>query len=276
MVLPVRTIAPPSFTVGSRPKSDTEAQRRHAAWKEAVRALDHDPATLVHYTFDHQNAWDGVLVNRATQADPGTQGGIVGAAWTEGRWPGKGALEFKGASDRVRLRVPGEYRALTYLAWVRTDGLPNAANSLLAAVQSGLGAADWDLTGAGGLSYRVRAACGKTPVHFYGGVISGALTPLNRGQWLHLVTVYDVDAGSITHYVGGQPVGTLLPKKVVPVTLAELELGNSAPSSAARKYWPASRPIPQRNFVGRIDEVAIVARAMTREEIGRHYEDGKP
>ena len=257
-------------------QADTAAQRRYAAWKQTVRALDGDPTTLVHYTFEDQEEWDGVLANRAAQAHPVTHGGIVGAAWSEGRWPGKGALEFKGASDRVRLGVPGEHRALTYLAWVRTDGLPNASNSLLAAVQSGLGAADWDLTNDGGLSFRVRAARGQVPVYFYGGVSANVATPLHRGQWLHLATVYDVNAGSITHYVDGQPAGTLLPKKVVPATLDELELGNWALSPAARKFWPAERPIPRRNFVGRIDELAIVARAMSREEIASHYEVGRP
>lgn len=257
-------------------KSGTEAQERLAAWKAAAAKLDTDPATLVHYTFEQQQPWDGVLLNHAADADPGTHGGIVGAAWSEGRWPGKSALEFKGAGDRVRLSVPGEHPALTYLAWVRVDSLPQPTNALLSAVQSGLGAADWELTAEGGISMRVRAETGTAKTHFYGGVSVPVISAVQMGRWLQLATVYDSTAGTITHYLDGRPTGTLLPKKSVPVVLAELEMGNWALSPAARKWWPSSRPVPQRHFVGRIDELAILSRAMSAKEIRANFEAGQP
>ena len=40
---------------------------------------------------------------------PGSDGTVVGCQWTEGRWPGKKALEFQQVSDRVRLKMPGEF-----------------------------------------------------------------------------------------------------------------------------------------------------------------------
>ena len=55
----------------------------------------------------------------------------MGCSWATGRWPDKQGLEFRQVSDRVRLHIPGEFEAMTLMAWVRVDALPNKFNSLL-------------------------------------------------------------------------------------------------------------------------------------------------
>ena len=50
-------------------------------------------------------------------------GAIVGAKRVAGRWPNKGAIEFKRPGDRVRVDIPGEFESLTFACWVKIDSL---------------------------------------------------------------------------------------------------------------------------------------------------------
>jgi hypothetical protein len=70
-------------------------------WQAAKRQTECRSGLKLHFDFqDDETARS--LRNHASQ---GEDGSIVGASWTTGRWPGKGALEFRNVSDRVRLSV---------------------------------------------------------------------------------------------------------------------------------------------------------------------------
>ena len=64
----------------------------------------------MYFTFDGQNDFDrqatGGVAGRTGAAD----GAIVGCRWAQGRFEGKGVLEFRSTSDRVRVRVDGGFR----------------------------------------------------------------------------------------------------------------------------------------------------------------------
>ena len=79
--------------------------------KESTR-WQTDPHTVVYYNFEGHKPSTRVLQNSSPVRSPALHGAIVGCRWTEGRWPGKSALEFKGPEDRVRLNVPGDYRSI--------------------------------------------------------------------------------------------------------------------------------------------------------------------
>ena len=79
---------------------------------------------MLHFDFKNRMSSDWTLRN-ATTNDSAPDGIIVGCQWTEGRWPGKRALEFRSVSDRVRLDVPGEFEALTLSAPVQR-GTPHS------------------------------------------------------------------------------------------------------------------------------------------------------
>ena len=85
---------------------------------------------LVHLDFEEQRNVDRNLPNFAPGKQASARAMILGCDWAQGRWPGKGALEFNNWNDRVRFSVSGEFQSLTYLAWVRVDSLPNEWNAL--------------------------------------------------------------------------------------------------------------------------------------------------
>ena len=106
-------------------RESVELRARYAGWRQVDRLLDNDPAILVHLNFEDPENLDRNLVNRAGGMHASGQAMIFGCDWGDGRWPGKAALEFNRVTDKVRLSVPGEFRSLSYLTWVRVDSLPN-------------------------------------------------------------------------------------------------------------------------------------------------------
>src|SRR5262249_45749371 len=130
-------------------------------------------------------------------------GTIVGCAWVDGRWPGKPALEFKRFIDRVRLHVPGEFDALTLVAWVRIDGLPNLNDSLFMADGWEPGAPHWQLRDDGTLILGVQSRPKGRGAHYHA---QQAITPARFGQWTQLTVVYDRAAGQVSHYIDGKQV----------------------------------------------------------------------
>ena len=83
--------------------SDEELARRElaeackdglVAWRTASQALSEHPATLVHLDFEGDRGWSRSIPNRAWRAIPGSPASMVGCQFSDGRWPGKGAIEF--------------------------------------------------------------------------------------------------------------------------------------------------------------------------------------
>jgi hypothetical protein len=84
-----------------------------------------------------------------------------------------------------------------------------------------------------------------------------------------LATVYDAAAKQVSHYLDGKRVSTTPILQPVPLQIHNAELGN----------WNSGRPEKGNNIRslnGRMDEMVIVARAFTAEEITEAYEKGKP
>lgn len=80
---------------------------RFQRWREFSRALRRDARLIAYYPFDRDSAEPRQLLNRAGQEDRSLTGSMVGCAWSQGRWPGKDALELKRPGDRIRIHVPG-------------------------------------------------------------------------------------------------------------------------------------------------------------------------
>lgn len=252
---------------------DWEA-KRYAQWKQAAHAISADPATLVHYTFEDQPSWQRVVRNQATNAAATTLGSIVGCDWVEGRWRGKGALEFKGRAERVKLEVPGQFKALTCFAWVRVDALPHFQQSLFMTEHEHAGAVHWCLTRTG--EVRIASVPWQTngPAAWHS-LNTPSITPDDYGHWVFLASV--VDGPRFANYVNGQLVGKGT-RRVVPVELGRIELGNwGATGQTPGMEWAAAKPawFWNRGFKGRMDEFALMARALTPDEIRKLYEQGR-
>lgn len=235
-----------------------ESQRRWLVrWQDASVVANADASLLVRFDFESAGL-DRTLPNVAATAM--NDAAIVGCGWSEGRWPGKGALEFRGVGDRVRVDVPGEYQSITCTAWLRVHGTDRAFNSIFMSDAFNAGATHWQILRDGRMRLGVgggRPQDSDSPVVF---------SPERLGQWIHLAVVYDADAKQVTHYVDGRPVSrsAIQPR---PLVIGRAEIGNWNPS-------PRRDGAPIRHFSGRIDEFAAYARALPDEEIATMYAVG--
>jgi Concanavalin A-like lectin/glucanases superfamily/FecR protein len=244
-------------------QSHLESQHRYQAWSDWSRKIQADPRVVLYFSFEGQEHWDRSLRDqvkgRATKLD----GAIVGCQWSEGRWPGKSSLEFKRPSDRVRVNIPGEYRALTLMTWVRVDAFDRRFSSLLLS-DGGWnkpGIMHWQLDREGYLKFGLNKDLNyRSPSVF---------DDAKLGLWTHLATVFDGQAGSITHFVDGRQVGTRVHGSEARAEIGWADIGN----------WdvpPPSDSEPIRNFNGRMDEFILFNQALDRDEIRAIFEVGKP
>ena len=241
---------------------------RHEQWRAASSRLDEDPSLLVHFDFEQADSADWRLPNASKRKDAVPDAAIVGCQWTEGRWPDKHALEFRGVSDRVRLSVPGEYNALTLAAWVRVQGLDRQINSLFMSDGFEAGTVHWSVRQDGVLAL---TAIGSEPGRFQICHSPPVLTLDQFGLWVHLAVVIDGGAKRVDHYLNGVAVSeeslTIMP----PFRVGMAELGNWN-----ARGFPGNDPFMIRNFGGAMDEFCLFSRVLNGDEIRALYSSGKP
>ncbi|NOX99846.1 MAG: hypothetical protein GXP30_08975, partial [Verrucomicrobia bacterium] len=243
------------------------AESRYQQWKAFSKELKNDHSLVAYYTFEPERSWDRVLHNQGQSKEAGLNGAIVGAKWTSGRWPGKQALDFKSPADRVRLILPGEFRALTYAAWVRIDGMDRLWSSLLLTDDWKPGSPHWQFERTGEM---ILGVLGKEGNHNY---YSGREIGFNDlGRWMFLATVFDPKKLEVRHLIDGRLVSRVdivnLDKRL-PLKFGAMEMGN---------YNPPGTPGPKniRNFNGRIDEFMLFNRALNDEELNKIFQIGRP
>ncbi len=264
-------IRPESFTTGETVEQRATAAMaaRFSAWKAAAARLRSDPALLVQYTFDDASLTDRTLHNHAPNAPLESHGTIIGCGTTEGRWPGKPALDFKQAGDRVRLALPRQHEELTCVAWVRLDSLERPFTALLMSSDAALGELQWQFDKDGRLIFGKRIVAGWGGPNVERVDTKRLLTPRRAGSWVQLAFVYDGRAGTLTHYLDGQKAGTGTSSVAPPLTTGALEIGNWAPVGGD--------PLdPTRAFAGRMDEFLAFSRALRAEEIQGLWKIGRP
>src|SRR5262249_48253865 len=187
-------------------------------------------------------------------------GAVVGCQWTRGRWPGKGALEFKRSSDRVRVHIPGEFRSLSYVAWVKIDGFDRYLSSLLLTDGHPKGAPHWQLNSEGQIIFGI----GGHRTHYSPPV----LRPAAVGRWIQLATVLDGNTNTLTHYLDAEAIGGGPYYVSGPITFGNAEIGNWTPGYTSG--------FPVRNFNGRMDEFILVLEPSPAEEVRDLALAGKP
>ena len=267
-----------------REREAAEAARLLLAWRAAADALDNDASVRVHFNFEEQSPLDAKLNNRVRGDGAGSDGQIIGARWARGRWPGKGALEFRGRGQRVLLRLPGEAKSLTLLAWVRVDALPQPSTMLLASdeligedaetnkeVPSDLRALRWDLRASGGVGFNLLPLTGAPESSNAGTNATPPLLTAERlGQWLCLAVTVDAASGEVTQFVNGVAIARHAVAARDWPALAHLSLGNLSVTDAE------ARAGVSYGFFGAMDELVIATRAFSAAELRRYYEVGRP
>ncbi|MFM8469078.1 MAG: LamG-like jellyroll fold domain-containing protein [Limisphaerales bacterium] len=266
-----------------REREAAEAARLLLAWRAAADALDLDPAVRVHFNFEEQSPLDATLRNRVRGNGAGSDGQIIGARWSQGRWPGKGALEFRGRGQRVLLRLPGESPAFTLLAWVRVDALPQPSSMLLATdappreeTDGGKASASeprpmrWELKANGQLGLNLFSGLVSRQPQWQSLASPALLTPQRHGQWLCLATVLDAPRGELTHFINGVAVARHQLPSGSPLALTHLSLGNVTTTDAE------ARAGVNYGFFGAVDELLVAARPFSAAELRRSFEVGRP
>ncbi len=246
-------------------RSAEAARGRHAAWLAAGARLDEDPSLLVRFDFEGLKSGERTLRNTAEGRAAG-DGVIVGCDRAEGRWPGKGALEFRAVSDRVRLDVPGEYRSVTIAAWVRVHGLDRAFNSIFMCEGWDYRDLHWQIRRSGAFDLGIRGSPNEQTGIYHSAVAFG---PERFGRWTHVAVVVDADAALVRQYVDGEDVGSKPLRSTAPIRFGPADLGNWNVASSRDGS-------PIRHFSGRMDEFVLFGRALAEGEVRRLYKEGGP
>lgn len=241
-----------------------EGQERFAAWKKECVRWHTDPHAVLYYNFEGQEPSTRVLKNHGPSKSPSLNGAIVGCRWTEGRWPGKSALEFKGIEDRVRFNIPGGFRSITLSCWCRIDGFDRRLGSLFLTDGHDVGEAHWQFTDNGQLVLGVKV----DQEHSMDYLSGSDLKQTDLGRWVHLACVYNDEKSEVVHYVDGDRVYSFPISQHLNLRFGGVELGNWMPKDLKNDRL--------RNLNGRIDEFLLLDRSMTDEEIKNLYLVGKP
>jgi hypothetical protein len=251
-------------------------QRRFQQWQTWSEGASKDPRLIAYYTFQHapDDRWDRLVSNFAAPQQKLRAGGAVGAQWTQGRWPGKEALEFKRPGDRVRMNLDGTYAALTLACWVKVDSVDKKYNSLLLTDGYDNGEPHWQIYEDGSLMFSI--------IYRPEGVTRGGnwnqiyyskpvFTADSLGRWHHLAVTYDNASGMALQYFDGKEVGrdvSALHQPGRPIVFGPCELGNwGLPTQG--------HPFPIRTLNGAIDEFAIYHAVLTAAEIQTLFEQGQ-
>ncbi|MCC9644676.1 FecR domain-containing protein [Rhodopirellula sp. JC740] len=259
--------------------AETQQLARYRRWQQHSESLRSDPRLIAYFAMDTPLRGERFLKNDTVPRESDLDGAIVGATVTEGRWATKSALQFKRPGDRVRVNVPGEFGSLTMATWVRIDSLDRWYNSLFLTDSYQRGEPHWQILDTGQIHFSVRpstdGADGEPsvgPPHYIA-LSPSFWNPSLSGQWLHLAVVYDVDAGTTTHYLNGDvlSVDHIPAHQLVRTTrIGMASIGNwSTPLEPDEHY-------AIRNLNGSMDELAIFAAALSPTEIKEMVEHGKP
>jgi hypothetical protein len=237
-----------------------------------------DPRLIAYYPFKHweEDKWDRMVHTLAQPVMSSRNGGAVGARWTQGRWPGKEALEFKRPGDRVRMNLDGTYAALTLACWVKIDSVDKKYNSLLLTDGYESGEPHWQIYEDGSLMFSIGyAAPGEKRITLKTNQMYFSKAVFNAdslGRWHHLAVTYDNASGTVVQYFDGHEVGrevSALHQTGRPIVFGPCELGNwGVPTQG--------HPFPIRTLNGAIDEFAIYQSALSATEIEAMFEQGKP
>lgn len=243
-------------------RSLEQAQRRQSAWVELSRRLATSPGTLLYYGFENHNSWSRTLIDETRRRSGYGNGAVIGCKWTEGRWPGKGALQFSQSNDRVCLNVPSSLIEATLTTWIRVDRISQSVAPIIFSRPHIKGALGWAINATGQLVLEVNTASGlekySSPV---------ALREDRLGKWVHLATTFDSASKWVTHYVNGR---SFSKERILSAQSISLKKGLLGHTQAFKGYHPNVA------LNGCIDEFAIFDSAWSEEDIRELYEVGAP
>ena len=216
----------------------------------ALDALRKDPALISLLDFESGEAHSGVF--RTVQ----------------GRWPGSRAPEFVDVGDHLKLNVGGsrDWPQLTLALWVRLDRLGAPFQSLLHTDgwnENNPGQVHWMVTKATTMRLALFSntlAAGSEEIS--GFPDSGTPVLPDQGRWIHLAAVYDSASQTVRFYLNGRFDKESRQAIAHPARLGPAQIGN----------WDRQ----DRKLSGRVDELLILGRAMSDDEVRALFDAGNP
>ena len=203
-------------------------------------------------------------------------GAVILAEPVSGRWPGlKSALEFRRPGSRVRVNIPGEFPAFTFMTWVRIDSLDRWYNALFMGDGYETGEPHWQIRNDGKLMLSVMVddtrpnPYAPNDAGFHRVYFSPPMWDLSMsGQWLHLTSVFDPANRLVSHYVNGKRISEQEIEdeyEIKTLRIGNGEIGNWGLPFREDPTWAI------RNLNGRMDELAIFRSALQPGEISKLY-----
>ncbi len=221
----------------------------YRVWRSHRDQLREHPDLVQYFDFEFEDRWQRNLPN---VADSGAVGAIIGAQWTSGRWPRKGALEFSRITDRVRLAIPGEYDQMTLVASINVRSFDRWLSSLILTDGWDEGEVHWQISDLGEVIAGVRGPPSSNT--FSPAEISNA----DLGKWLQVATTIDRIKQETCHYLDGRLIVRQSIPAVPKLRFGHCEIGN---------WQDQGNGHPIRSFNGKIDEFMIFSRVLSQDEI---------
>ena len=246
------------------------AKAKYARWQAYSHTLEADPELVAYYNF--QEGSGTKLYNKGTGFDRrgykqkelnGTLEGGAEDHWTttNGRWLGKGAIEFDGSNDYVDCDNDSALNitdAITIEAWVKVNSFDSGDDDYFVNKGNQVYGLAASKTGGTGNKFKIAITSTGAGLKYLRGT-----TGKTTDTWYHVVATYDSSTSNTKLYVNGV-----------------VEVDNTGTNNGAIINNPGTLCIGQwnatYNFNGTIDEVAIYSSALSVKEIAKHYQMGKP
>ena len=235
-----------------------QSQNRYSSWVSLSEEIAKSSDTLLYYSFDNHAPWSRTLNDLSNQAN----GAVVGCKWTDGRWPGKGALGFSRKNDQVRLDFPSHHPSLTLGAWVSLNVLGKHPSPIISSDSTSNGAVSWYVNSKGMLVLELNVN-GKTKRY----ESAVAFRKERLGRWMHVSTTFDPVSKMVTHYVNGRSFSREKIVTAIPLYFGSSLLGNFSKNSLVKS---------KRSIQGKIDEFVLFKEAFDEDAVRRLFEIGCP
>jgi hypothetical protein len=240
-------------------------------WQAWAGSIRRDEALVLYSGFAPKSVDHGPQV---------AEGGSREAAYVQGRWPGRRAVEFAASDDRIIVRFNEDIKLpqATFLAWVRLDVCQDRYQTLCFAPGSlpinrtdpeFIGRFQWSLNRQSALRFAVVTGEDKPDSDaptFEGAAFSREGAPVPASRWQHLAVTYDCETRLVHFFTDGKLNNVAQPNVAPPLVIPwRLVLGNVATETTT-----------PRDLSGRLDEFVLLSRVLAEDEILAAYENGNP
>lgn len=264
------------------PKAIAAKQDFEARWEVARRHIT-NLDTIAYYPFAGQFASDTQLRNYAIHGES-SDGSVNRATWVEGRWPYKQALEFArvgAGTDQsmfCQMNMPGRYSELTIAIWLKIEAFPatmadgsQSYSSLLMSNGGGnRGSIHWQLNSLGQLTLGVNG--GDSGVKSPKGLESTDL-----GRWILLALTCQPELQEAEMYLDGESLGKFSLRMPAELELSTSRIGGWLPGGHwDREKFSDTAATKYRTLFGTVDELIILSKRLSAEDIATLVEEGRP